>query len=403
MRICLVTQEYPPGYIGGIGSQSRVKALALAAQGHDVEVLTAGAQDGPALLTREDGPVSVHEARSPGGEFAVYQTETYWLGYTWTVLGALRTLSASRPFDVVDFAEYGAEGFAFQLDRAEDDPTATVVHLHGSLGIFAEQFGWPEPSGRLHQVGTFMEDLSIRAADGLLAASRSVAELTAQRLRLPEQGIAVVGGAVDPVAFSPVPERRATEELRLLFVGSVAENKGVTIVLDAFFGLAPQYPKLSLTIAGGAEEDAMQPLRERIAERGLQERVDLLGFVEHAELADVYREADVLAAPSLYEGGLGMVYLEAMACGLPVVALAAGGAIETVAADQSGILLERGDVEETAAAIAMLLEDPELRLRMGAAGRTRVLERFTPERYAANVADTYERAVERRLAGVVVW
>jgi glycosyltransferase involved in cell wall biosynthesis len=278
------------------------------------------------------------------------------------------------------------------------------VHLHGSLGVFAEQFGWPEPGDRLHRVGTFMEDLSIEAADGVIAASRSIAELTAARLSVPRERIEVVGGAVDHAAFSPAGERRAAgEEPRLLFVGSVAENKGVTTVLEAFIQLAPLYPGLTLTIAGGGDEDAIRPLRARISDARLEGRVRLLGFVEHGELADVYRAADVLAAPSRYEGGLGMVYLEAMACGLPIVALAAGGAVEAVAQDETGFLLDRGDVEETAAALATLLASPELRARMGAAARLRVEERFTPERYAACVAESYERAIERRRAAVVVW
>jgi glycosyltransferase involved in cell wall biosynthesis len=285
----------------------------------------------------------------------------------------------------------------------DDDPTAVVVHLHGSLGIFAEQFNWPEPGERLHRVGTFMEDLSIEAADGLIAASHSVAELTAQRLALPAERIEVVAGAVDAERFSPGGRRPEDGELRLLFVGSVAENKGVTTVFEAFAALAPRYPELTLTIAGGAEEEAEQALRARVTDGALEERVRLLGFLEHAQLAEVYRAADVLAGPSKYEGGLGMVYLEAMACGLPVVALAAGGAIEAVEADQTGILLERGDVPETAAAIAALLDSPQRRARMGAAARTRVEQRFTPERYAERVAEAYERAVERRRASVVVW
>lgn len=403
MRICLVAQEYPPGRIGGIGSQTRVKALALAERGHNVAVLTAGTPDGPALSERNDGPVAVHEVRRPGGDFPVYRTETYWIGYAWTVLGALRSLAGERQFDVLDFPEYGAEGLAVQLDRTEDDATAVVVHLHGSLGVFSEQFGWPEPGDPLHRVGTFMEDLSIEAADGLIAASTSIAELTAARLALPLEQIAVVGGAVDADAFSPPEPSSGSGEMRLLFVGSVAQNKGVSKVLDAFVELAPRYPALSLTIAGGAEQDAERELLARIPSAALRERVQMLGFVEHDRLAAIYREADLLAAPSSYEGGLGMVYLEAMSCGLPVVALAAGGALEAVADGETGVLLKSGEVAEAAAAIAALLEDPALRARMGAAGRNRVLERFTPQRYAERVAAAYEQAIERRRAALVAW
>jgi glycosyltransferase involved in cell wall biosynthesis len=98
-----------------------------------------------------------------------------------------------------------------------------------------------------------------------------------------------------------------------------------------------------------------------------------------------------------------MVYLEAMASGLPVVATAAGGTAEAVLDGETGLLVEHGDAAETTGAIAKLLDDPALRARMGAAGRRRVLENYTLDRYAARVAEAYTRAVERRRGSVVVW
>ncbi|HYM54059.1 MAG TPA: glycosyltransferase, partial [Solirubrobacteraceae bacterium] len=80
MRICLVSQEYPPGYVGGIGTQTRVKAQGLLARGHEVEVLTAGHESGPPLSARADAGVTVHQLAPPGGGFIVHNTETYWLG-----------------------------------------------------------------------------------------------------------------------------------------------------------------------------------------------------------------------------------------------------------------------------------------------------------------------------------
>jgi glycosyltransferase involved in cell wall biosynthesis len=390
--------------VGGIGTQSRVKARCLRAAGHDVAVLTGGEGAGPLLSTRDDEGVPVHELDAPGREFDVYRTETYWVGYTWAVLGALRSLSATQPFDVVDFPDYGAEGFAFQLDRQEDDPTAVVVHLHGSLGMFAERIGWPEQGDRLHRVGIFMEDLAIQAADRLLAASHSIAELTAARAGIPLDLIDVVEGAVDTEAFIPprVP-RPPREEMRLLFVGNLVANKGVWTVLDAFLRLAPDRPGLSLLLAGSADDGIDKELRARAMQAGLGDRVRLLGFVEHDQLPELYRSADVLAVPSHYEGGLGMVYLEAMACGLPVVAGAGGGAAEAVAHGETGILLQTGQAEEAAAAIGRLCADARLRARLGAAGRARVTERFSIERYGVRVAEAYERAIERRRASVVVW
>jgi glycosyltransferase involved in cell wall biosynthesis len=404
LRICLVSQEYPPGWVGGIGTQCRVKAQALAGRGHEVQVLTAGEDSGPSLTSREDEGVLVHELRIPGGDHPVYRTETYWLGYTWTVLGALRSLAEQTPFDVIDFPDYAAEGFAFQLDRQDDDPTAVVVHLHGSLSMFAEQIGWPEPSERLHSVGTFMEDISIAAADRLIAASTSIAGLTALRSAIPEEDIDVVQGAVDTSMFEPGRRPRSADgEVGLVFVGNLAGNKGALTVIDAFAKLAPAHPGLSLTIAGTGDDEAVEQVSAHARSPELRDRLRPLGFVEHRDLPEVYRSADILVAPSQYEGGLGMVYLEAMACGLPVVATAAGGAREAIARGETGILLDHGDVGELVAALEVLLDDAPMRERMGAAGRARVERLFGVERYGARVAEAYERAIERRRASVVTW
>jgi glycosyltransferase involved in cell wall biosynthesis len=398
VRVCLVSQEYPPGYVGGIGTQTRVKAQGLLALGHQVEVLTAGEESGPTLSTRDDCGVTVHALRPPGSEFDVRRTEAYWLGYTWSVLGALRELGKHRSYDVIDFADYGAEGLAYQLDRSEDDAAAVVVHLHGSLGMFSQRIGWPAPEDPLLHVGGFMEDSSVEMADGLLAASHSIAELTSSRLEIEPEQIDVVAGAVDSDTFAPAP---ATSDgdgdaARLLFVGNVVPNKGAASVLEAFTRLAGEHPGLSLTIVGSADAEALDELQASAARAGVADRVAVLGFVEHGELPSLYRSADVFAAPSRYEGGLGLVYLEAMACGLPVVAMAAGGAREAVADGETGLLLERGDVDETTVAIDVLLRDPALRSRMGRAARERVCEQFTQARYAEKVYRAYERALERR-------
>jgi glycosyltransferase involved in cell wall biosynthesis len=404
VRICLCSQEYPPGYVGGIGTQTRVKARALLAAGHDVHVLTAGEGTGPLLMTREDRGVPVHELDAPGREFDVFRTETYWVGYTWAVLGALRKLSVGEPFDVIDFPDYGAEGFAYLLDRPEDDPAAVVVHLHGSLAMFAERIGWPEPRERLHRVGIFMEDVAIHAADRLLAASNAIAELTARRAAIAPEQVDVVAGSVDTDVFAPSPEPRPPQSgERVLFVGNVVANKGIWTVLDAFLRLAADRPEMSLVVAGSADETIAREIRARTKQGGVDGRVSLLGFVEHADLPELYRSADVLVVPSHYEGGLGMAYLEAMACEVPVVAAAAGGAAEAVVAEETGIMLASSDAEEAARAIARLLDDPHLRARMGAAGRARVLDLFDLHAYGARVAECYERAIERRRASVVVW
>ena len=138
MNICLVSQEYPPETArGGIGTQTWNKARALARLGHVVHVLSCAAEPGPELQTKADAGVTVHRMQPPGFEFPVYDASAYWVGYTWSVLRQLHHLMQTTKFDVIDFAEYGAEGCAYQLDRTPWNWVPVVVQLYGPLAMFA--------------------------------------------------------------------------------------------------------------------------------------------------------------------------------------------------------------------------------------------------------------------------
>src|SRR5262245_3956204 len=114
MRICLVSQEFPPDTArGGIGTQTWNKARGLAAAGHTVEVVAAAGKPCSAPTVSQDYGFKVHRLPTPGSAFEVHGEASYWLGYAWTVFGYLRNLIAAEPFDVIDFPEYGGEGFYF--------------------------------------------------------------------------------------------------------------------------------------------------------------------------------------------------------------------------------------------------------------------------------------------------
>jgi hypothetical protein len=123
MRICLVSQEYPPETAwGGVGTQSWVKARALARLGHEVHVLTCSADGQPDLRTEIHDGVTVHRIHPPGYEFPIYGKPLWLLGYTWGVVTALHALMEQHRFDVLDFPEFGGEGFAaFRVEIEERD------------------------------------------------------------------------------------------------------------------------------------------------------------------------------------------------------------------------------------------------------------------------------------------
>ncbi len=398
MNICLVSQEYPPETArGGIGTQTWNKARSLAGLGHSVHVLSCGAGEGPDLTTEIENGITVHRMRPPGQEcgeeFPVYNPPTYSLGYTWSVLRHLNKLMRSTTFDVIDFAEYGAEGFAYQLDRVPWNWVPVVVQLHGPLAMLAKHIGWPEEDSDFYRVGVFMEGRSIQLADSLMACSANVADFTAGFYGLPRESIDVVHCGVDAEVFRPSDEDTpASAQPTVLFVGNIAANKGVETVFEAVLRLRSKYPGIRLQLLGKSDDGQEEELRTKACAAGGGPNVEFHGFVDRLRLADFYRHADVLCLPSQHES-LGIVYLEAMACGRPVVATTAGGAPEAVIDGETGILVPPLDAGAAMTALDLIFADASLRRRMGEAGRRRVENYFAMDKYILRVLAAYRKAI----------
>jgi glycosyltransferase involved in cell wall biosynthesis len=395
MNVCLVSQEYPPETArGGVGTQTWNKARWLARRGHAVHVLSCAAAPAPRTRTETHDGVTVHRMPPPGGEFPVHTTPAYWVGYSWAVLRELHRLMRSHTFDVIDFPEYGAEGFAYQLDRTAWNWLPVVVQLHAPLAMFVEHIGWPERGSDFDRVGTMMEGVSIRQADALMACSANIADLTARLHGVPRGSIDVVHCGVDAEQFRP-GDGESDGRPTVLFAGNLADNKGVGVVLDAVLQLRAKYPAIRFWIVGKPEGGCANELRERVRAAGAGGHVEFVGFVGRGDLPGFYRRADLFCSPARYEGGVANVYLEAMACGRPVVASTAGGAPEAVADGETGLLVPPDDVAAVVRAIDRLLADPAQRRRVGEAGRRRVEEYFAMDRYIDRVLTVYDKAIDR--------
>ena len=396
MRICLVSQEYPPDTVrGGVGVQTWNKARWLTRLGHDVHVLCSAASPGADLVTSVEDGVSVHRLQPPDRQISLYETHTYWLGYSWTVLRHLHDLRERVGFDLLDFADYGSEGFAYQLDRTRWNWTPVVVQLHAPLAMFTEHIGWPARDSDLHRVGTFMEGESIRRADALMACSVNIADFTAAYYRVPREDIDVVHCGVDAKAFAPAQRPRRAGPPTVLFVGNVAANKGVHTTLEAVVRVKPKYPDIQLTIVGKADGSEVEEVQSRARQARIGPNVQFAGFVGRDRIAEFYRSADVFCSPASYEGGVANVYLEAMACGCPVVASTAGGAPEAVEHARTGMLVPPQDPAATAEAIDRILADREMGRQMGLTGRRRIEDYFSMDKYILRILAVYRKAIDR--------
>ncbi len=247
-----------------------------------------------------------------------------------------------------------------------------------------------------------MQNLIIRGAAGGLAISHYAASQLSRR-GLPTSRVEVIYGGVDPRLFAADDNEVAQLQAQLnpegrpllLTVGRLVQRKGHSQVIAALPQVIEQIGPVRYLIVGTGPE--AQSLRKLADGCGVAELVEFLGQVDDQELAALYRAGDLFIMPSrdLYGQpieGLGLVYLEANLCGLPVIASNTGGIPDAVVHGETGLLVNPEDPGDIAAAIVRLLSDKDLAARLGAAGHARVLREFT-----------WEHVAERCWAALAKW
>lgn len=370
MRIVLVSQEYPPTKHGGIGAQNYCKAQGLAARGHDIVVVAHSAPGHSNDI--QEGRVRVIRVAGCDDRMPIFTEEVRWLTYSVRVAETLHQLYSQQPFDLVDFPEWGGEGYIYMLNRAHNDRVPVVVQLHGPLVMFAHELGWPDRESEFFRVGTHLERTSLRLAEAVYSSSRCSIAWCAEHYGLSSQDVPVIHTGVDIERFRPdlaPKEQRPT----IVFVGKIVENKGVIELAEAAANLLSAFPDLQLWMIGGGPANIIQRLKQIAQRTGNVDFLQLKGFLSHEILPRELSRAHVFAAPSHYEGGPGFVYLEAMACGVPVIACSGSGAAEVVTDDKTGRLVLPRDVPSITEALRDILGNERRRRVMGAQARDYVV------------------------------
>ncbi|MFC5480661.1 glycosyltransferase family 4 protein [Massilia suwonensis] len=255
----------------------------------------------------------------------------------------------------------------------------TIFHLHG--GGF-RQFATLRSGVLMRRwIRHTLErsSLVIALTEGWAAFVRSFA---------PRARVAVVPNAVS----LPRGLEDQAEPNRILFLGRVEAAKGVAELLDAVALLAPRFPALRLILAGSGELDAW---RREAAERGIAGRVELTGWLDAGACAEQLARASVFCLPSHAEG-LPMALLEAMAAGKAVVASAVGGIPEVLREGENGLLVPPRDGAALAGALARVLEDANLRARLGAQARGTVAQHYSTEAVCGRLAAIYNELAGAR-------
>ena len=401
MRVLVLSWEHPPHVVGGLGRHVAALCRAMASTGSEVHVVTrsVAGDDAPSheLL---DG-VHVHRAgdvpvEMPFGEGFVAEVLRVDLDLQAT---ANRVVADHGPFDVVHAHDWLVGHAAAGLKTTWDLPLVATVHatergrhqgwLPGPINRLIHQYEWwlTWEARRIVTCSRFMR-AQVLDSFGPPAADVDVVPngVALRDFELPDDEVAAFRRTLAPAGTNVV-----------LFAGRLEYEKGVQTVLDALDDLEDRVGPTVFLVAGvGTYSDE---LHARVEELGLEDRVRFTGFLHDHELRLHYAAADVAVAPSIYEP-FGLVAIEAMACGTPVVVGDTGGLREIVAGGH-GLRFTPQDADELADELERVLSDEELATRLVRRGRRRIATRYDWHRVAEATLDVYERAVaeERALRG----
>ncbi len=385
LRILIVNYEYPP-MGGGAANATANTARELAAMGHQVHVLTSRLH-GQLVTENIDG---VNVVRAVSVRRSIH--ECGLLGALTFIVAAalkLRGLCRNNEFDICHYY-FGLPTGLLSIYTGWILNIPYVVSLRGS-----DVPGYDATRASLKPLHGVLKPLLRqiwRRAAAVVALSGGLKRLA--RETAPQQAIDVVGNAIASDQFPAARRSFQREPLRLICVCRLVRRKGLAHLLEAMQTLGRSGHRLELVGSG----ELMKDVRERIHELGIGNYVHLPGYVPRERLADYYNDADLFVLPSLSES-FGQVLLEAMSCGLPIVATRVGGIPETITHGDNGLLVKPGDAGELVVAVQALADDPAKRRRMAEHNASLARTVYRWETVAARYEDIYVKAIgERRSA-----
>ncbi|MBE3604161.1 glycosyltransferase family 4 protein [bacterium] len=354
MRILMAAEDFAA--IGGIQELVDRLAVELLAMGHQVEIfstphVTPGLERTPAT------PAAIVYGEIPGRKaISLRHPERLWRQPIADEL--ITRIRAFRP-DLVNSHLWTWDKIPSVADAARRTKTPFVQSLYDSWGV-----------GKLGRRAM----RSLNRAAGLTALSRATRDYFARIARRARQAHIVFAG-VDLAAAEAAHAYRSERPYILSAARIDLRQKALDLLIEAFALAVQEFPSVDLLIAGDGPD--REKLAALVAARGLGARVAILGARPRAELWSLYKGARCFAMPSRMPEGLGLVFLEAMACGRPVIASASGGTPEIVYHGDNGLLVDRLEPDAWAGAIQTMLSDAAAREAMGRRGYAMVRERFS--------------------------
>jgi len=386
MKICMLTWEFPPRVVGGIARHCSGLARALARDGHEVHVVTLDFPGSPAYEETEG--------------VKVYRTVTE-LGHpnflTWVLLfnhfleKRMADISGQVEFDVLHVHDWLTAFAGISFKHHIKKPMVLTVH---STEIGRAQ--------GLHNADSFSIDgiewWSAYEARKVIVTSHSMKREICDHFHLPWDKVGVIPNAIDVTEYNASVDRGAVRarfgvgwgEKLVLCVGRLVPQKGVGYFIRAIPMIAQRYPEAKFIIVGeGWWRDHLEGVAQSTGQRW---KILFTGFVSDADLVALMTSADVLVVPSIYEP-FGIVALEGMATGVPVVASHVGGLAEVIEHDRTGIFVYPRSPESIAWGVDRVLSNPDHARWLTQNAREILHKTYSWEAIAMRTVEVYKEVV----------
>ncbi len=387
MRVLLLNYEFPP-VGGGAGYATAKIAESLVRKGIEAEILT----------SRIDGEVDGEPVHGvPVHRVWSWRVDIHDCGlrgaytYVLTAAAKLQRLRAERHYDLEHYFFSLPTGLLTLVPQAQTQ-TPYIVSLRGS-----DVPGYDRQNQKLERLHALMRPVTRRIwrrASKVVALSNALAETARQTA--PEVDVEVIPNGIDTQQFVPPDTRQRHSPVRLITVARLLKRKGIHTILEAC--AKPSRLPVQLQIVGTGPYEAK--LRQMVDELCLSDRVQFLGFVPNEELPAYYQNADIFVLPSATES-FGLVFAEAMACGLPIAASDVGGIPETVRDGVDGLLCPPDDPMALRGNLVRLMSDFEGREEISQSQRLRILKHYPWDQIAERYADLYASVLEAGSGAIV--
>jgi phosphatidylinositol alpha-mannosyltransferase len=371
VKIAVVTQPYYPQN-GGVSESVHHSACELRKRGHEVHVITS--------RFRTAGSSGDHVLRIGRNVLLPHLGALANVNAGLSLRRDMRSIYARNDYDVVHVHEPMSPTLPLVAIEEAPEHVALVGTYHAS-----------SERGIAYRLGQRFLERFNRRIDARVAVSHAARRFASRYF---DEEYRVIPNGVDPQRFHPrVPPlaEHASDRPTILFVGRFYPRKGVPILLRALPRIVSAVPDVRLLVVGGG---ILEPWYRLLALRAPCE-VTFLGELPRAKIPAAYRTADVFVAPSTGSESFGIVHLEAMASGTPIVASDIEGYREILDAGREALLFKNRDPESLAGAVVRVLTDRGLARSMGASGR-RKAERYSWTDIAGRLEDLYLELIGRR-------